>query len=59
MTNIFKSDETYESAKGEKPTRTMQDMSEAHAMAPLPGMKKQPGHDVMNTVRARRGYTTY
>ena len=59
MTDIFKSKETYETAKSERPTRTALDQSETHAMAHLPGEKKYPGHDVANVVRARRGYTTY
>jgi hypothetical protein len=59
MSKIFKSEETYETAKSEKPTRSSQDMSETYAMASPPGMLKYPGHDVQNVVRKRRGYTTY
>lgn len=60
MTNIFKSDETYESAAAsQKPTRAAQDMSETDRMTPPPGLKKYPGHDVEHVMKARRGYTTY
>ena len=56
MTDIFKSKETYETAKDEKPTRSAQDMSETRLMTPPPGMQKFPGHDVHNLMRARRGH---